>query len=90
MSECLQGGLPTRIKQVHLVNCPPFIDKITSIFKPFLKEKIASRVVIHMEGYEQLYNYIPKENLPLEYGGTAGSMADHSRKTNADNTSDRR
>lgn len=75
-----QGALPTRIKQIHLINSPSFIDKITALFRPFLKDKIAQRVVVHMGGYDELHKYVPKEYLPKEYDGTAGCLADYSSK----------
>lgn len=31
---------------------------------------------VHNKNYEQMYKHIPKEELPAEYGGTAGTIKD--------------
>lgn len=62
-----------KLKEVHVVNVSPFIDTIIGWVKPFLKEKIKNRIYVH-SNLETLYEYIPKEVLPEEYGGTAGKL----------------
>ncbi|XP_057636728.1 alpha-tocopherol transfer protein-like isoform X2 [Chionomys nivalis] len=42
----LQDGFPIRIKAVHIVNEPRIFKGIFAIIKPFLKEKIANRMVV--------------------------------------------
>lgn len=73
---CVEEAYPVKLKEVHVVNAHPLVDIIYTWIKPLLKEKIKNRVYMHSGGYESLYKYIPKENLPEEYGGTAGKVQD--------------
>ncbi|KAG7197628.1 hypothetical protein KM043_013409 [Ampulex compressa] len=41
--------------------------------KPFIKEKLRNRIYIH-SNTDDLYQYVPKEMLPEEYGGQAGPI----------------
>jgi len=40
----IQEAYPVKLKEVHVVNISPLVDKILNIVKPFLKEKIRNRV----------------------------------------------
>ncbi|XP_037930083.1 alpha-tocopherol transfer protein-like [Teleopsis dalmanni] len=64
---------PMRVKGFHFVNCPKETLAILSIVRSFLSEKLKQRFFIH-KSLEDLYKVIPKENLPIEYGGTNGSI----------------
>ena len=44
--DLLQEAVPLRIKNIHVVNEPYIINMVFKLFKPFLKEKIRSRVSI--------------------------------------------
>ncbi|CAH0758099.1 unnamed protein product [Diatraea saccharalis] len=46
-----QEALPVRLKQIHVVNAPPFIDRIFSWLKPFLKKEITEMVSIKIRQY---------------------------------------
>ncbi|XP_063224844.1 alpha-tocopherol transfer protein-like [Bacillus rossius redtenbacheri] len=70
---CFQDAFPVRIKGLHFINAPVFVDAILSVFKPFLKEKIRNRIHIH-SSLESLYDLFPRDMLPNEYGGQAGSV----------------
>lgn len=70
---CVQEAYPAKLKQVHVVNVSPFVDTIHNFVKPFLKEKIRDRIFMHSD-LKTLYEYIPKEILPAEYGGDAGPI----------------
>ncbi|KAL2742032.1 endoglucanase E-4-like isoform X2 [Vespula maculifrons] len=70
---CIQEAYPVKLKQVHVVNISPLVDTIINFVKPFLKEKIRNRIFTH-SNLEAIYEYIPKEILPIEYGGNAGSI----------------
>lgn len=68
-----------KLKEVHVINVSPLIDTIINWVKPFLKEKIRNRIHVHAE-LESLYKFVPKDILPTEYGGNAGSIQDlHSK-----------
>lgn len=70
---CVQEAYPVKLKEVHVINISPIVDTIVNFVKPFLKEKIRDRIHIH-SSLEDLYKFVPKEMLPTEYGGDAGSI----------------
>lgn len=69
----IMEAYPVKLKEVHVINVSPLIDTILQWVKPFLKDKIRNRIHVHSK-LETLYDFIPKEMLPTEYGGGAGSM----------------
>ncbi|CAH0713630.1 unnamed protein product, partial [Brenthis ino] len=62
----------TKIKGIHIINAPSFVDKFVFVLKQGLKEKVASRLYVH-NSYEDLHKEIPKQILPKEYGGDGPS-----------------
>ncbi|XP_045516586.1 alpha-tocopherol transfer protein-like [Pieris brassicae] len=72
---CVQEAYPVKLKQVHIINVSPLVDKIVNFVKPFLKEKIRDRIFIHGDAND-LYKHFPQEMMPSEYGGKAGPMDD--------------
>ncbi|XP_032691515.1 alpha-tocopherol transfer protein-like isoform X1 [Odontomachus brunneus] len=70
---CVQEAYPAKLKQVHVVNVSPFVDTILNFVKPFLKEKVRERIFMH-SNINTLYEYVPKDILPTEYGGDAGPI----------------
>lgn len=42
----VQYGLPLKLKSVHIVNAPSFVDKVLAFFKPFLKQSVFELVSI--------------------------------------------
>ncbi|GBP00817.1 Alpha-tocopherol transfer protein-like [Eumeta japonica] len=72
---CVQEAYPVKLKEVHVINVSPLVDKIVQFVKPFLKEKIRDRIFLHSD-INDLYNYVPKDLLPAEYGGNAGPIMD--------------
>ncbi|XP_059061367.1 alpha-tocopherol transfer protein-like [Achroia grisella] len=72
-----EDALPIRLKQIHLVNAPSFIDKIYGLMKPFLKQDITNMLHFHPPKSDTLFKFLDKEDLPEDYGGTLGKMEDH-------------
>ncbi|XP_076840323.1 alpha-tocopherol transfer protein-like [Brachyhypopomus gauderio] len=70
----LQDGFPIRIKAVNIINEPRIFKGIFAIIKPFLKEKMAERFVLHGSDLSSLHRVIPRSVLPEEYGGVAGHL----------------
>ncbi|XP_032527833.1 alpha-tocopherol transfer protein-like [Danaus plexippus] len=64
----------TKIKGIHLLNAPPFVDKIVFILKQGLKEKVASRLTVHTT-YEDFHKEVPKEILPKDFDGDGPSLS---------------
>jgi len=73
LMRCIDEATPLRVGGVHYVNPPKFVARLVNFFKMFMPTKIQNRIVVH-ETFDTLYEYIPKDVLPDEYGGTAGSI----------------
>lgn len=72
---CVQEAYPVKLKEVHVINVSPLVDTIVNFVKPFLKEKIRERIHLH-SSMDSLYKFVPKDMLPVEYGGSAGNIKD--------------
>ncbi|XP_053617230.1 alpha-tocopherol transfer protein-like [Plodia interpunctella] len=70
---CVQEAYAVRVKEVHVVNASPLVDTIVTMVKPFLKQKLRERIFIHTD-MKTLFEYVPKDVLPPEYGGTSESL----------------
>ncbi|XP_070540453.1 alpha-tocopherol transfer protein-like [Ptychodera flava] len=75
-----QDTLPIRMKSMNALNESGFFDALFAIIKPFLKEKIKKRMHVHGEDLTTLHEEISSSALPVEYGGSAGSIEDSSKK----------
>ncbi|CAB3244669.1 unnamed protein product [Arctia plantaginis] len=80
LSKFQEDAMPIRLKEVHIVNAPPFIDKLYGLMKPFLKPKMTELIHFHSPKSQTLYNYVSKEDLPEDYGGTRPSMNEQMEK----------
>lgn len=54
----LQLAFPVRLKAIHMVNCPTYIDRIVSIVKPFISDEVFKLVRPHKASVQllQMYN----------------------------------
>ncbi|XP_030554724.1 alpha-tocopherol transfer protein [Drosophila novamexicana] len=68
-------ALPYRPKGFHFINAPTMAEKAMSIAKSLMSDKIRKRFHIHSK-LDTLYKHVPKECLPIEYGGTNGNIQD--------------
>ncbi|XP_072937023.1 alpha-tocopherol transfer protein isoform X2 [Epargyreus clarus] len=66
----LQESIPLRVKGLYIVNQPYIFNMVFQLFKPFLKEKLRSRIVFMGNDRELLYKHISPKCLPNCYGGT--------------------
>ncbi|KAJ6616101.1 Clavesin-1, partial [Pseudolycoriella hygida] len=69
-----QEAHPVRLKQIHVINCAPFLDRVLALLKPFMKNEVFKLIHFHAPGSDTLYKFVPLEMLPNEYGGKAGSI----------------
>lgn len=74
-----QEAIPIRLKQVHIINAPSYIGKIHAVLKPFLKSEVAKLIKFHEPNSTTLYDDIPQELLPEEYGGECGTIEEIKR-----------
>ncbi|XP_016995758.2 alpha-tocopherol transfer protein-like [Drosophila takahashii] len=72
----LQEAYPSRLQAMHVINCPSYLDRLISMMSPFLREEVRNMIKYHTEGLESLYKEVPRDMLPEEYGGKAGSIAE--------------
>lgn len=69
----LQEAIPLRISHSHYINCSPVFIRFFNLVRPFLKKELSDMLHFYSDDYKQLYEFIPQELLPAEYGGNAGS-----------------
>ncbi|KAL4717371.1 hypothetical protein ACJJTC_017258 [Scirpophaga incertulas] len=69
----LLEGMPVRVKQVHVINCPSYYDKLYALVKPALPSEICNIITFH-SNLDSFHKAIDKKYLPEEYGGDAQSM----------------
>jgi hypothetical protein len=65
----LQDSIPCRVKNIHIVNQPYIFNMVFALFKPFLREKLRSRLIFHGTDRKSLHKYMSPEKLPACYGG---------------------
>lgn len=53
----LQRGYPVRIKSIHLINCPPYMNRILSIVRPFINKQILELVRSLLEGTSNIITF---------------------------------
>lgn len=44
VTELLQEAAPVTLRNIHLVNCPSYVDRVFMIVKPFLKKEVSKMV----------------------------------------------
>jgi len=69
------------VKQIHYVNCSTIVTKAVSFFKSLISKELKEKFYFHSSGYEELHNFVAKQYLPIEYGGTEGSLKDYQEDT---------
>ncbi|KAK9745837.1 CRAL/TRIO domain [Popillia japonica] len=65
-----QEAHPVRLREIHIVNVPPFLDKCLMLVKPLLKSEVSKLIHYHTPNSTTLFDYIPRNLLPEDYGGT--------------------
>lgn len=65
---------PLKIKAVHIVNSHSLLDKLKLLMKPFLGSKAMKVIHFHMPNSTSLYDFVSRDDLPDEFGGTSGPI----------------
>lgn len=66
---------PVRARQLHVYNCTPLFNRIMSLIKPLMKPEVAARLQFHSpDSPDSIFEFIPRDILPPEYGGTGDSI----------------
>lgn len=71
----VQGCFPIKIKSIHVVNLPRYMTVLFNVFKKFFSKKMRERLIVSSDD-NVLRETFPKELMPVEYGGTNGSIND--------------
>lgn len=61
--------MPIRIKAVHIVNQPYIFNMLFAIFKPFMREKLRSRIHFHGTDRRSLLSHIDARATRKRHGG---------------------
>lgn len=65
----IQDAMPLRLKEVHMVKQPFVFNMVWQVFKPFIKEKLKTRIHFHGSKMPSLHKFIPPTHLPGDYDG---------------------
>lgn len=79
IAKYVQEAAPLKIVQLHFINGPTAFVKLMKFIKTFLNKDVADALIFH-SSLESLYAKVPKEYLPIEFGGTAGKCDDLNRE----------
>lgn len=61
--------MPHRTEEIHIINNGWAFDVVFQIFKPFLNERMRSRIFVHGSDLKSFHKHIHAEHLPEKYGG---------------------
>jgi hypothetical protein len=67
-------GYPAKINGIHVINSTPLLDKIMMIARPFLPARTLELIHFHQPDSKTLFDFVPKDCLPVEFGGSSGSI----------------
>ncbi|XP_050672065.1 clavesin-2-like [Leptidea sinapis] len=65
----VQECMLVRLKEVHFINAPSFMDKLMMLLKPFLKKFLLDMIHIHQRDSDTFYQFVNKSALLKEDGG---------------------
>lgn len=77
MLDGLQDAFPLRLGALHMVNQPWYVEAALGLARPFLKDKLRSRIHAHGNNLATLHNQVPPRLLPAELGGEGGEYHAH-------------
>ncbi|XP_046609735.1 retinol-binding protein pinta isoform X1 [Neodiprion virginianus] len=69
-----QSCYPMRTNSMEFINAPVYVNFVLNVFRKFMNPKMKSRVHVHTRGLKNLHKKISPNILPLEYGGTDGTV----------------
>ncbi|GBP33196.1 Alpha-tocopherol transfer protein-like [Eumeta japonica] len=65
----LQEAMFVRLKEFHFMNAPNFMDKVLTLFKPFMQKELLEVVHVHQRGANTLDAFMPRPAFPKDAGG---------------------
>ncbi|XP_045539096.1 clavesin-2-like [Papilio machaon] len=73
----LQEAILVKLKGLHFINAPSFIDKILLMMRPFMKKELMDILCVHQVGSKTLDKYVPMEALPSDAGGSCKTTKEY-------------
>ncbi|XP_026314580.1 uncharacterized protein LOC113226235 [Hyposmocoma kahamanoa] len=70
----VQEAMLVKLKALHFMNAPSFMDRLLMIIKPFMKKSLIDMLVIHQIGSKTIEKYLSMDGLPKECGGKFKSL----------------
>lgn len=64
----LQKAYPKRVVGVHVIRNIKYLDRLISVFRPFMEKDLYRKLHIH-DDMQSLFEYIPAEIIPSEFDG---------------------
>lgn len=61
--------MPHRTEEIHIINNGWAFDVVFQMFKPFLNERMRSKIFLHGWDLRSFHKHIYPQNLPEKYGG---------------------
>ncbi|XP_055374886.1 uncharacterized protein LOC129607737 [Condylostylus longicornis] len=80
LTKYMEDVISIKIPRSNIINCPTFISRIVTMARTFITEKTYKKFVIHETNNDELFDYIPRDILPIEINGTKGSIDDIKRE----------
>lgn len=72
----IQECHPVRLKSVHVINTPPFIDIFMNVVKPLINTEMMQLLNFHSGNLDTLSKFVPLELMPMDYGGKTRNTLD--------------
>ncbi|XP_034828195.1 alpha-tocopherol transfer protein-like isoform X1 [Maniola hyperantus] len=69
----VQEAMPVRMREIHVFNSEPIVDKLLMLIRPFMDKKFFDMIKFHHknEDLEKFYEtVVPRAALPPDHGGT--------------------
>ncbi|XP_026740323.1 clavesin-1-like [Trichoplusia ni] len=65
----LQEAMLVKVRGLHFLNAPSFMDRLMMMIKPFMKKELIDVLLIHQIGAKTLDKHVPMAGLPKGAGG---------------------
>ncbi|CRK97882.1 CLUMA_CG011257, isoform A [Clunio marinus] len=73
----LQEAAPVRLISNHITNTSSIMDGVLGLVKPILRKELQDLVHFHKVGSDTMLKFFEKDVLPIDYGGTNGTIDEH-------------
>ncbi|XP_018561550.1 alpha-tocopherol transfer protein-like [Anoplophora glabripennis] len=71
----LEKVFSNRVKAIHIINAPSYVDTLLSVCKQLISPKLVERLNVHNKS-NSILKYLPKEIVPKDYGGDEMTLSE--------------